>query len=89
MLGLYKYSEHFGSQGMLEGLFFATAQDMQSMMNKEIYFGEVLGKHSEVETIIKKDSVTLITDDAEEVQRLQKLGIQVGIDLTDYLDQVE
>lgn len=34
--------------GNLEGVFFATAEEVSRAIGKEIYFGEVLGKHSEI-----------------------------------------
>jgi hypothetical protein len=45
---LYRFEMDYGRQGSLEGLFIADEADYRRMIGKEVYFGEVLGKHSEV-----------------------------------------
>ncbi len=47
-LQLYEMKLDFGRMGQLGGLFLATEAEIDSIIGKEIYFGEVLGKHSEV-----------------------------------------
>ena len=69
--GLYKFSQYFGRMGDLEGLFIATKDEVESLIQKEKYFGEVLGKHSEVVSVIKADDITLISDDTIVVEAIQ------------------
>ena len=38
----------FGRMGELQGLFVAEELDVQDLIGKEVYFDEVLGKHSEI-----------------------------------------
>lgn len=45
---LYKFHFDCGRMGELHGLFVATQDEVDAAMGKEIYFGEVLGKHSEI-----------------------------------------
>ncbi len=45
---LVEYEEDFGRSGMLSGLFITTKDKLELIKGREIYFGEVLGKHSEV-----------------------------------------
>lgn len=40
-------------------------------VGKSIYFGEVLGKHSDVYGTIEQGEITLITDNAEAIKALQ------------------
>lgn len=47
-LVLVKYYEEFGRMGDLEGIFVCTRDELESLNGIDIYFGEVLGKHSEV-----------------------------------------
>ena len=48
MKKLYKFFWDCGRQGELEGLFIAEEQEVKNAIGKTAYFGEVLGKHSDV-----------------------------------------
>ena len=48
MKAIYQFHWDCGRMGDIAGLFVASKQDVQDAIGKEIYFGEVLGKHSEV-----------------------------------------
>lgn len=49
MKKLYKMSVDYGRQGEVEGLFIGDSEKVEGeMIGQEIYFGEILGKHSEV-----------------------------------------
>lgn len=45
---LYRFYWDFGRSGSLEGLFVATEEEVNESIGAYVYFGEVLGKHSEV-----------------------------------------
>lgn len=73
---LYKYSQDFGRMGSLEGVFALTDEEYARGIAKgEVYLGEVLGKHSEVTAYIQPSTVTMLTDDAEFVERAVTYGI--------------
>lgn len=57
---LYKFNKYFGRAGHLEGIFIAEESDVDKLIKEEtnIYFGEVLGKHSSVSCIIKAKDIT-------------------------------
>jgi hypothetical protein len=59
---LYKFEADFGRMGELMGIFSATEEQVLRIMGKEIYFGECLGKHSDIEVTIKPGMITEITD---------------------------
>jgi hypothetical protein len=44
---LYRFL-HYDMRGTIEGLFFASEEEVQALFGEEVYFGEVLGKHSDV-----------------------------------------
>ena len=48
MKKMYKFMWNCGSMGNVEGLFFAEEKDVEEAIGLELYFGEILGKHSEV-----------------------------------------
>lgn len=85
--GFYKFEFDCGRMGELTGTFFADSFDVESVIGKEVYFGEVLGKHSEVYGTIDEGGITLITDDTEIIKVLKDGKASVGINPLDYLDQ--
>lgn len=46
--------------GFLDGLFVASEEDVAKVIGKEVYFGEVLGKHSEVYGTLQEGDLKLI-----------------------------
>lgn len=54
-LKLWKFSEDYGRMGDVEGLFIATEEEVDNFLDKRtVFFGEVLGKHSEVDVYFEK-----------------------------------
>jgi hypothetical protein len=70
MKKLYELCWDCGRMGMLEGLFVAEESDMDALMGKEIYFGEVLGKHSEIFGPLEERDITIKNDDEDFINKL-------------------
>ena len=89
MIGVYKLNLDCGRMGSLDGVFTADSDDVKKLIDsgKEVYFGEVLGKHSEVVTAIKKKDVTLVTTDKKFIELFDKFEIASGFNPFDYLDE--
>lgn len=62
-LCLWKFYWDCGRQGEVEGFFKATKKQVENIQGEEIYFGEILGKHSEVYGSVDDGDITLISDD--------------------------
>ena len=62
-LCLWRFRWDCGCDGALEGLFKATKEKVQSLIGKEVYFGDALGKHSDVYGIIEEGEIVLLSDD--------------------------
>lgn len=82
--------------GVLEGLFFATLDQMTRARkaNKKVYFGEALGKHSEVEVRFKDLGVTLATNRPELIAAQREIFAGIGCKCMGYnpieiLDEME
>ena len=77
---IYKFSANCGRQGKLEGIFTATPAQVKKLIESEIkvYFGEVLGKHSEVCGAIEKKDITRITNNSEVVEAFEKNKLESG-----------
>lgn len=85
--GLYKFNFDCGRQGSLNGAFIADSAEVESLIGKEVYFGEALGKHSDVYGTIDEIDITLVTDDEQVVSTLKEAKFSVGYDPFDYLDE--
>ena len=72
MRQLYKFHWDCGRMGALDGLFIADGADVADLCGKEIYFGEVLGKHSEIYGTLKPDHVQPISSDPVVVDALSR-----------------
>jgi len=70
---LWKFDADCGRQGNLEGLFVATKQEIKDTVGKYAYFGEVLGKHSEVCGNIEKKEIIKVDLDSETVEKVSKI----------------
>ena len=74
MLGIYTYYKDFGRMGELEGLFIADHEDLIKLDGKTIYFGEVLGKHSEVIVEFSYDEdIDVRTQDQDFIKKFQEI----------------
>ncbi|WP_394910517.1 DUF4406 domain-containing protein [uncultured Robinsoniella sp.] len=60
---LWKFYWDCGRQGSVEGIFKATKEEVDAAIGKEVYFGEILGKHSEIYGIIEDGEIDFISDD--------------------------
>lgn len=56
--------------GTLEGLFVATDAEVDKACKKSVYYGEVLGKHSEVEMTLKPEHFERLDVDMTAVAKL-------------------
>jgi len=87
---LYRFHWDCGRQGCLDGVFEATPEDVASAMGTNVYFGEVLGKFSEINGEIEEGDIELLTDDQEFIDRAKKYGvIPQGFNPFDYIDEGE
>jgi hypothetical protein len=60
---LWKFYWDCGRNGHVEGVFIATQEQIDKFVGQRVYFGEILGKHSEVQGVLEAKDLTAITDD--------------------------
>jgi len=88
-LCLWKFFWDCGRMGSLDGMFFATESQMLEMYGNQIYFGEVLGKHSEIYGTLEEKDVELVTDDPNDIEVLTRVlgtGTISGFNPFDYYE---
>jgi hypothetical protein len=85
---LFNFHFDCGRGGSLYGTFIADTADVEKLIKNEteIYFGEVLGKHSDISGPVEECDITKVTEDQELIEKLQSLGIANGINPFDYLN---
>lgn len=84
---LYKF-DPVSYYGSLEGVFVADEQEIANLIGQRIYFGEVLGKHSEVWCTITQMEV--ITEDQDKIAVFKELFPQgIGYNPLEYLEEEE
>jgi hypothetical protein len=69
---LYQFYWDCGRMGELDGLFVATEKEVANAIGKEAYFGEVLGKHSEVYGTIEEREIEKLDVSPEAVKEVCK-----------------
>ena len=75
MKKLYKFYWDCGRMGSLDGIFIADDKDVKKVIGKEVYFGEVLGKHSEIYGTLEEKDLKVITDDHDFIKKCEEYGI--------------
>lgn len=74
MKKLWKFQWESG-YAFIGGLFVATDEEVQSLIGKEVFFGEYEGKHSEVYGIIEEGEITLVSDNPIVVEAVGDFGL--------------
>jgi hypothetical protein len=73
MLKLYSFHWDCGRSGDLDGLFVAEEDQVESAIGKRLYFGEVLGKHSDVEGILEASDLEEVSSEQDKITWLVDL----------------
>jgi hypothetical protein len=79
MEALYKFN-YDSIYGTLSGLFIAKKDYVKRLINEKtnVYFGEVLGKHSEIFGSINNNEIEFVTDDSVVLEIVRKFNLEIG-----------
>lgn len=87
-LKLCKFYWDCGRMGDVEGIFVACDRQIENALGKRIYFGEILGKHSEIYGDLNKEDLTILTEDQDFIKKAVEYGIlPTGFNPLDYLSE--
>lgn len=87
---LWKFNAYFGRMGSLDALFTASQEEIDAAVGREVYFGEVLGKHSEISLTLEASHFEKVEKaDAAFVALFDELGLANGHNPLGYLDDEE
>lgn len=86
MKALFKMDFDCGRMGNLEGVFIADTEDVEYLVNNKIsvYFGEVLGKHSEISGCVAESEIKQITTDENVINIVEEYGLNSGYNPFEY-----
>lgn len=87
MEGLYKFYEDCGRMGYLEGIFVEDSEKINNLLGQSVYFGEVLGKHSEIIVDINSKNIELITTDPNVLRVVKDYDLESGYNPFNYVEE--
>jgi hypothetical protein len=82
---LYRFCWDCGRNGWLRGIFVEDEKIIEKFMGCEVYFGEVLGKHSEVFGTLDPDDLTVLTDDQSFIEKFEEFDCESGHNPISYM----
>lgn len=91
MKALVKFQWDCGRQGYVNGLFIVEKEELEAIYGKTVYFGEILGKHSEIYGKIEPQDFTILTEDQDYINKtIDLIGWHLsGYTPFDYLPEEE
>ena len=83
---VFKFHAVCGRMGQLDGVLISTQEKVDKLIESKIvvYFGDVLGKHSEIRGEIERKDITMITDNEEVVRIVEKYELTSGFNPFEY-----
>jgi hypothetical protein len=87
MKKLYRFAWDCGRQGTVEGLFVADSDEVDAAIGERVYFGEILGKHSEIHGTLEASEIQVVADDPVFVQKFEEYDCASGYNPLDYLSK--
>lgn len=78
--GIYKLHIDCGRSGVVEGLFVTYTLYVEALLASKVvvYFGEILGKHSEIHKAIEPEEIKLITKEKKVVKMFEAYNLAIG-----------
>lgn len=86
---LWRFHWPMGRQGDVEGVFVATHGEIKAALGLRVYFGDILGKHSDVHGMLEEQDLTMLTDDPTGVASFQRYVRSTGYNPLEYLEEEE
>jgi hypothetical protein len=87
MVNLYRFYVDCGRMGVLEGVFAENEKLIKKIIGRNVYFGEVLGKHSDVRVRMEEDHFTKLTDDQDFIKKFKEYELASGFNPFNYIEE--
>lgn len=73
--------------GEISSVFVEDSERVEATIGKTIYFGEVLGKHSEIYGPLERSELTLVTDNLDFVKLFEEFKLATGPNPFQYIQE--
>ena len=87
MKKIYKFHWNCGRDGDLYGIFVSEEKKIINLINKELYFGSVLGKHSEIGGSFEEKEIEIVSDDPNIIKIFEDNDMKCGYNPLDYINE--
>lgn len=85
--GIYKFYWDCGRMGEIKSIFVADSEDVENAIGKEVYFGEILGKHSDVNGVLESGEIKLVTIDEHVIRLFEDFDLKCGYNPLHYISE--
>ncbi len=85
--GIYRFLHDCGRMGTVSGIFVASKNDVNRLYGQTVFFGEVLGKHSNTSAEITEDNLMLVDDRYDHVCMFTELNLANGINPLEFVSE--
>jgi len=89
MKGIYRFHWDCGRMGEVNGIFVADSDKIKSAIGKQVYFGEILGKHSDIEGTLEDGECQLLSENNDDIEVFERLDLTTGYNPLDYINDYE
>lgn len=92
MKRIYGFYWDCGRMGSVQSLFVADSEQVAKCIGKRVYFGEILGKHSEIYGRLKETDLTVKTEDPQFIAEFERIfgeDFSTGHNPLDYIEESE
>ena len=92
MKAIYEFYWDCGRMGNVDGLFIADKEIVEKAIGKHVYFGEILGKHSEVSGTLDENDLEIMSEDQEFIKKFEEVlgkDFSQGCNPLDYIDDCD
>lgn len=89
MRAIFKLNIDCGRYGNVTGIFVAEQEEVKRLIDSgvTVYFGEALGKHSDVHCKMDENRITEVTADPKVVEIFDEHGLSSGYNPFDYVEE--
>ena len=87
MLKLYRFHWDVGDRGDIASVFVADDEKVSAAIGKTVYFGEVLGKHSDITGTLEENDLKILSEDQTFILKAQECGlVPLGYNPLNYME---
>ena len=88
MRTLYYFEADFGRMGTIDSIFVADDKEVKEAIGKTAYFGEILGKHSDIIKDLEEKDFIVTTTDQDFIDKFIKIfgKYACGYNPLEYID---